>query len=109
MIALRPACASLRAMKISSLRLLTLLLAFFILTPAWAGDSSSKIVSVSGDSITVGKKHPKTYKITSATAVTLNGAKTTTAALKPDMEATVTATDTTATSIAAVIKPPKAN
>ena len=96
------------AMKIPSLRLLTLVLALFILTPAWAGDSSSKIISVSGDSITVGKKHPKTYKITAATAVTLNGAKSTTAALKPDMEATVTATDTTATSIAAVIKPPKA-
>lgn len=96
-----------RVMKTLSAGILTLVLGFFLLTPAWAGDSTSKIVSVSTDSITVGKKHPKTYKITAATAVTVNGAKAAVGALKQDMEATIIATDTTATSIVAADKPVK--
>ena len=86
---------------------LGVLAAFLLATPTWAGDATSKIMSVSADSITVGKKHSKTYKITPTTAVTVNGAKTKAELLKPGMEAMVTATADTATSIDAHDKPPK--
>ena len=96
------------AMKAPVLRQLTVLAAALCLAaPAWAGDASSKIITVSTDSITVGKKHPKTYKITPATAVQLNGAKATVQQLQQGMEATVTATGETATSIAATAETPK--
>ena len=88
---------------------LGVLAAFLLATPAWAGDATSKIISVSSDSITVGKKHAKTYKITPTTAVAVNGAKVKAEMLKPGMEATVVATAETATSIDAHDKPPKKN
>ena len=95
-------------MKALSFRHLTVLAAaLFLAAPAWAGDATSKIITVSSDSITVGKKHPKTYKITPATAVQVNGAKATIQQLKDGMEATVTATGETATSIAANTLVPK--
>ncbi len=93
-------------MKNHPLRL-GVLAVFLLATPAWAGDATSKIISVSADSITVGKKHAKTYKITATTAVTVNGAKAKADTLKPGMEALVTATADTATSISANDKPPK--
>lgn len=86
---------------------LAVLAALLFATPAWAGDATSKIISVSSDSITVGKKHAKTYKITPTTAVAVNGAKVKAEMLKPGMEATVVATAETATSIDAHDKPPK--
>ena len=89
--------------------LLAVFAALLFATPAWAGDATSKIISVSSDSITLGKKHPKTYKITPATAVVVNGAKVKAEMLKPGMEATVVATAETATSIDAHEKPPKKN
>ena len=93
-------------MKISSV-CLGLIAAFLLAAPALAGDATSKIISVSSDSIILGKKHPKTYKITPATAVVVNGAKAKAEMLKPGMEATVVATAETATSIDAHDKPPK--
>lgn len=100
-------------MKAPALRHLTVLAAALLLAvPAWAGDATSKIITFSTDSITVGKKHPKTYKITPATTVQVNGAKATVQQLKDGMEATITATGETATSIAAtaeVAKPKKQN
>jgi len=86
---------------------LAVLAALLFATPVWAGDATSKIISVSAEAITVGKKHPKTYKITPTTAVTVNGAKAKVETLKPGMEAMVTATADTATSISANDKPPK--
>ena len=95
-------------MKALSFRQLTVLAAAFLLAaPAWAGDATSKIITFSTDSITVGKKHPKTYKITPATTVQVNGAKATVQQLKDGMEATVTATGEVATSIVANAVAPK--
>ena len=95
-------------MKTPALRHLTVLAAALILAvPAWAGDATSKIITVSTDSITVGKKHSKTYKITTATVVQVNGAKATVQQLKDGMDATVTAAGDTATSIAATTEKPK--
>ena len=95
-------------MKALSIRQLTVLAAaFFLAAPTWAGDASSKIIAFSSDSITVGKKHPKTYKITPATTVQVNGAKATVQELKDGMEATVTATGEVATSIVANTVAPK--
>lgn len=88
-------------MKAPSRRQLTVLAAaFFLAAPAWAGDATSKIIACSSDSITVGKKHPKTYKITPATAVQVNGAKATVQQLQQGMEATITATGIAATAVA---------
>ena len=95
-------------MKSPALHRLTVLAAALVLAaPAWAGDASAKIITFSTDSITVGKKHPKTYKITPATTVQVNGAKATVQQLKEGMEATVTATGEVATSIAANAVAPK--
>ena len=86
---------------------LAVLASFLFATPVWAGDATSKIITVSSDLITVGKKHAKTYKITAATSVVVNGTKVKAEMLKPGMEAMITATADTATSIDAHDKPAK--
>lgn len=95
-------------MKHSPIRL-GVLAGLLLAAPTWAGDATAKIISISSDSITLGKKHPKTYRMTPATAVVVNGAKVKAEMLKPGMEATVVATAETATSIDAHEKPPKKN
>lgn len=66
-------------------------LAFLLITatPSFANEDEGRIVTVSPASITIGKKHPNTYKITTATACTLNGRPVALAALKPGMKADV--------------------
>ncbi len=58
-------------------------------TPSFANEDEGRIVTVSPAAITIGKKHPNTYKITTATSFTVNGRPATLAALKPGMKADV--------------------
>ena len=58
-------------------------------SPLLANEDEGRIVTVSPASITIGKKHPNTYKITTATTFTVNGQPVTLAALKPGMKADV--------------------
>ena len=69
--------------------------------PSFANEDEGHIVTVSPASITIGKKHPNTYKITTATACTLNGQTVTSAALKPGMKADVVSEADVAKSITA--------
>ena len=69
-------------------------------TPLLANEDEGRIVTVSPASITIGKKHPNTYKITTATAFTVNGRAVTLAALKPGMKADVVSEADVAKSIA---------
>jgi hypothetical protein len=69
--------------------------------PSVAKEDDGKIVSVSRDSITIGKKHPSSYKVNAATVISVNGQRATIAALRPGMSAQVVAQAEIATSIAA--------
>ena len=86
-------------MKTPNLLLLTLLLTA---APGFAKDDEGKIVSVSARAITIGKKHPSSYKITAATVITLNGAAVGVVALRSGMSAEVTAHAGVAASVDAV-------
>lgn len=67
-----------------------ILLAFLAAaTPSFANEDEGRIVTLSPASITIGRKHPNTYKITTATACTINGRPVALAALKPGMKADV--------------------
>ncbi len=58
-------------------------------TPLLANEDEGRIVTISPASVTIGKKHPNTYKLTPATACTINGRPVALAALKPGMKADV--------------------
>ena len=58
-------------------------------TPLLANEDEGRIVTVSPASITIGKKHPNTYKITTATTFTVSGRPVALTALKPGMKADV--------------------
>ena len=65
-------------------------LAFLITAaPLLANEDEGRIVTVSPASITIGKKHPNTYKITAVTTCTVNGRAVPPAALEPGMKADV--------------------
>lgn len=57
--------------------------------PLLANEDEGRIVTLSPASITIGKKHPNTYKITTATTCTINGRPVALAALKLGMKADV--------------------
>ena len=57
--------------------------------PLLANEDEGRIVTLSLASITIGKKHPNTYKITTATTCTINGRPVALAALKLGMKADV--------------------
>ena len=57
--------------------------------PLLANEDEGRIVTLSPASITIGKKHPNTYKITTATTCTINGRPVALVALKPGMKADV--------------------
>lgn len=62
--------------------------------------AANKIMAVSAQSITIGKKHPATLRISSATVVNLNGRNTSARSLKTGMKAVVAyGTDASAASI----------
>ena len=75
--------------------------------PCFANEDEGRIVTVSPASITIGKKHPNTYKITTATAVTINGQSAAATALKPGMKADVVTEADVAKSITAKEDAPK--
>ena len=82
-----------------------LLAALVIAAPAFAKDDEGKIISASKDAITVGKKHPSSYKITAGTLITFNGQPAPATALKAGMHAEVVAHAGVAASISAVEDP----
>ena len=86
---------------------LLLLVALAVTTPGFAKDDEGKIVSVSKDAITIGKKHPSSYKITATTLITVNGQPVMSALLRPGMRAEVTARGGVAASVDAVEEPLK--
>ena len=76
--------------------------------PLLANEDEGRIVTLSPASITIGKKHPNTYKLTTATACTLNGQAVAVAALKPGMKADVISEADVAKSITAKDDAPNA-
>ena len=76
--------------------------------PLLANEDEGRIVTLSPASITIGKKHPNTYKLTTATACTLNGRPVALAALKPGMKADVISEADVAKSITAKDDAPNA-